>query len=194
MSAVNNLIQSLKLEFPIKDLGSLTLFLGVEVNHTATGLHLSQQRYIADILQWTNMQSAKPISSPMSMATPLNKFDGTSMSDPTLYRSTVGALHYLSITRPDIAFAVNKVSQFSHDPRDVHWTAIKRILLYLKQTISYGLLIRPSTSKQLVAFSDADWTGCPDDRKSTLGYCTFLSCNLISWTSKKQPTISRSRT
>ena len=74
------------------------------------GLHLSQQQYIADILTRTNMQLAKPSSSPMSAASPLSKFDGTSMSDPSLFRSTVGALHYLSLTRPDIAFAVNKVS------------------------------------------------------------------------------------
>jgi hypothetical protein len=99
----------------------------------------------------------------MSASGPLSNLDSVSMDDQSVYRSAVGALQYLSITRPNIAFAVNKVSQFSHDPHDVHWTTIKRILLYLKNTISYGLLIRPSSSTQLVAFSDADWTGCPDD-------------------------------
>jgi hypothetical protein len=115
-SAVDNLISSLKIEFSIKDLGSLSLFLGAEVHHSKSGLHLSQQRYIADILQRTNMQFAKPISSPMSASTTLSKFDGTSMSDSTIYRSTVGALQHLSISQPNIAFVVNKVSQFSHDP------------------------------------------------------------------------------
>jgi hypothetical protein len=92
----------------------------------------------------------------MSATGPLSKLDGISMDDQTVYRSTIGMLQYLSITRLDIAFAVNKVSQISHDPRDVHWTAVKRILHYLKNTISYELLIRPSSSTQLVAFSDTD--------------------------------------
>jgi hypothetical protein len=193
-AAVDDLICSLSLDFPIKDLGSLNFFLGTEVQRSSSGLHLCQQRYITDLLTRTNMQLAKPVSSPMSAASTLSQFDGISLSDPTLYRSTVGALHYLSITRPDIAFAVNKVSQFSHAPRETYWAAVKRILRYLKHTISYGLLIQPSPSSQLVAFSDADWAGCPDDRKSTSGYCTFLGCNLLSWTVKKQPTVSRSST
>jgi len=105
----------------------------------------------------------------MSTSSPLSQFDGTPMSDTTLYRSTVGALHYLSLTHPDIAFVVNEVSQFSHAPRDTHWNAIKRILRYLKNTLSYGLLIKPTPSSQLFAFFDADWASCPDDRKSTSG-------------------------
>lgn len=128
----------------------------------------------------------------MSSTGPLSKLDDISMDDQTVYRSTVGMLQYLSITRPDIAFAVNKVSQFSHNSRDVHCIAIKRILRYLKNTISCGLLSRPSSSTQLVAFSEADWASCPDDRKSTSGYCTFLGSNLLSWASKKQPIVSRS--
>lgn len=138
------------------------------------------------------MQHAKPITSPMSTTSPLSRLDGTSMSDPTtLYRITIGALHYLSITRPDIAFAVNKMSQFSHDPLDVLWTAIKRMLRYLKHTISYDLLVRPSSSSKLSAFLDVDWAGFPDDRKFTSGYCTCFGCNLLSWTTKKQPMVSR---
>ena len=98
ISAVDDLIRSLSLTFPIKDLGSLNFFLGVEVHRSSTGLHLSQQCYIANILKRTNMELAKPISSPMSIAAPLSKLDGISMADPTIYRSTVGALQYLSIT------------------------------------------------------------------------------------------------
>jgi len=175
LSLIDSLLHSLSLDFPIKDLGSLNFFLGVEVHRSPTGLHLCQQRYIADLLKRTSMQFAKPVSSPMSTSSPLSQFDGTPMSDTTLYRSTVGALHYLALTHPDIAFAVNKVSQFSHAPRDTHWTAIKRILRYLKNTLSYGLLIKPTPSSQLFAFSDANWASCPDDRKSTSGYCIFLS-------------------
>jgi hypothetical protein len=194
LSLIDSLLHSLSLDFPIKDLGSLHLFLGVKVHRSLTRLHLCQQLYIADLLKRTFMQFAKTVSSPMSTSSPLSQFDGTPMSDTTLYRSTVGALHYLALTRPDIAFAVNKVSQFSHAPRDTHWTAIKWILRYLKNTLSYGLLIKPTPPSQLFAFFDADWASCPDDRKSTSGYCIFLGRNLLSWTVKKQPTVSRSST
>jgi len=194
IAALDHLINSLSTEFPVKDLGDLSFFLGVEVQRVADGLLLSQQRYISDLLHQTNMHLAKPISSPMSSSSQLSKFDGITLSDATVYRSTVGSLQYLALTRPDIAFSVNKVAQFMQNPRDVHWTAVKRILRYLKHTISHGLLIRRHSSSQLFAYSDADWAGCPDDRKSTSGYCVFLGRNLISWSSKKQPTVSRSST
>ena len=140
------------------------------------------------------MLHAKPISSPMSNAKPLSAFDGAIFPDLTLFRSTIGSLQYLSITRPDLSFAVNRVCQFMHRPTTTHWQAVKRILRYLKHTISYGLLLKRSSSTRLGAFSDADWAGCPDDRKSTSGFCVYLGDNLISWSSKKQPTVARSST
>jgi hypothetical protein len=193
-NVLSQLIATLSHDFPIKDLGNLNFFLGVEVIRQAKGLLLSQQRYISDLLHRTKMTHAKPVHSPMSSSTSLSKFRGPSFSDKTLYRSIVGALQYLSFTRPDIAFAVNKVAQFMHDPRNDHWSAVKRILRYLKHSITYGLFISKCSSMHLSAFSDADWAGCPDDRKSTSGYCIYLGNNLISWSSKKQPTVSRSST
>ena len=77
-------------------------------------------------------------------------------------------------------------------PIDVHWTTVKRILRYLKFTIDHGILIKPSTNIQLYAFTDADWAGCPNDRRSQGGHCLYLSPNLISWSSKKQATVSKS--
>ena len=189
---VNSLIKTLSIDFPIKDLGSLNFFLGVEVNHVVAGMILAQQRYITDILSHTKMSLVKPITYPMSTVAPLSKFSGSKFSDPILYRQTVGSLQYFSLTLPDIGFAVSKVSQFMHEPRDVHWIAVKRILRYLKSTVDYGLLIKKCSSSQIYAYSDANWVGCPDDRKSTSGYCIFLGKNLLSWSSKKQPTISRS--
>jgi hypothetical protein len=133
-AAIPRLIADLQLSFAIKDLGPLHFFLGVEAIWTKDALHLSQQRYIHDLLTKTNMMLAKPISSPMSASSPLSKFDGSTIADPSLYHSTVGSLQYLSITRPDSSFAINKVSQFMQEPRDTHWTAVKRILRYLKFT------------------------------------------------------------
>jgi hypothetical protein len=87
------------------------------------------------------MDLSKPITSPMAASSPLCKYSGVSLTDPTTYRSTIGALQYLSITHPDISFAVNKVSQFMYNPRDTHWSAVKRILRYLKHSITLGLVI-----------------------------------------------------
>jgi hypothetical protein len=106
----------------------------------------------------------------------------------------VGSLQYLSITRPDIAFAVKKVSQFMQDPRDSHWSAVKHILRYLKSTISHTLCISKNSSKQLTAYSDSNWASCLDDRRSTSSYCVLLGKNILPWSSKKQPTVSRSST
>ena len=103
----------------------------------------------------------------------------------------VGALQYLTITRPDISFAVNQVCQFMHQPTTIHWSAVKRILRYLKTTNTHGLYYRPG-SLTLTAFSDADYAGNPDDRHSIGGYCIFLGHNPISWSAKKHRTISHS--
>jgi hypothetical protein len=193
-SAIDALLHQLKLEFAVKELGDLNYFLGVEVLHLQSGLLLSQHRYILDLLKRTNMLEAKPITNPMSTSHTLSAFVGDPMDDPTLFRSTVGSLQYLSLTRPDLAFAVNRVCQFMHRPTKVHWQAIKRILRYLKHIVTHGLLLTRTNSSQLQAFSDADWAGCPDDRKSTGAYCVFLGTNLVSWSSRKQPTVSRSST
>lgn len=119
-AAITSLIQSLAMVFPVKDLVDLSFFLGISVTHVSDDLLLSQGRYISDILTCTNMTTAKPISSPMATNASLSKFSGSQFSDITLYRSTVGSLQYLSLTRSYIAFVVSKVSQFMHNPRDMH--------------------------------------------------------------------------
>jgi hypothetical protein len=140
------------------------------------------------------MHLAKPCSTPLTTSIPLSIHDSPAFEDPRLYRSVVGTLQYATITRPDISFAVNKVSQFMHMSTTNHWTVVKRILRYLKGTFTHGLLFKPVTSLELHAYSDADWTGSIDDCRSTLGYSIFLVPNLISWSAKKQPTVSRSST
>jgi hypothetical protein len=117
-----------------------------------------------------------------------------SSEDATRYRSVVGALQYLSLTQPDISFCVNQVCQFMSAPMTDHWTAVKQILRYLHDTIDMGLCLTKSGSSLLSAFLDADWAGNPDDRRSMGGYAIFFGGNLISWSSHKQPTVSRSST
>lgn len=144
------------------------------------GILLSQKGYILDILNRTKMLDTKPMSTPMTSSSVLSGFEGELFNDPTLFRSTIGALQYLSITRPDIAFFVNHLSQFMHKPLLPHWQAAKCILRYLEQTIHFCLHITKSTSSIIQAFSDADWAGCRGDRRSTGGYCVYLGNNLIS--------------
>ena len=119
-SAIDTLLRHLQLDFAIKDLGNLNFFLGVEVLPTTNGLLLSKKRYILDLLGKTKMLDAKPLSSPMASSTSISAFEGDPLPNATLYRSTVGALQYLSLTRPDITFTVNKLSQFMHRPTSIH--------------------------------------------------------------------------
>lgn len=134
------------------------------------------------------MMKMKPVSTPMGATEKLSRHDGVALTDidATKYRSTVGVLQYLT--------SVNKVCQFLQAPTETHWTTVKRILRYLKDTTRLGLLLQRSPSSLLSAFSDADWVGCLDDRGSTRGYAIFLGSNLVSWSSRKQPTVSRSNT
>jgi len=140
------------------------------------------------------MLEAKPVNSPMASSTHLSAFEGDLFEDPTLYKSTVGALQYLCITRPDISYCVNKLSQFMQKPTDIHWQSVKRLLRYLKQTIQHGLRIQNSIVNCIQAFSNADWAGSRNDRRSIGGYCIFLGDNLISLSCRKQQTVARSST
>ena len=143
-------------EFATKDLGSLSYFFGLESSLTPDGLFLSQLKYARDILTRAQLLDSKHVHTPMVVSQRLIA-DGSSFSDPTLYRSLVGALQYLTITRLDIAYVVNSVSQFLHAPTTDHFLAVKRILRYVKGTINFGLTLRPSTTPRvLVAYSDAD--------------------------------------
>ncbi|KAM2890152.1 hypothetical protein COP2_008613 [Malus domestica] len=186
-------IHQLSSLFPIKDLGPLHYFLGLEVKRSSSGIFICQTKYIVDLLSKANMTSAKPCTPPLSTSK-LNH-DSPLCDNISEYRSLVGALQYLTWTRPDLSFAVNLVCQFMHQPRISHFQAIKRILRYLKGSIDLGLWFsKSSTRPTLTAFSDADWAGCALDRRSTGGYCAFLGNSLISWSAKKQPIVARSST
>ncbi|CAN6726258.1 unnamed protein product [Malus baccata var. baccata] len=191
--AVQQVIQSLTSEFDIKDLGPLHYFLGIQISRTGTGLFLSQHKYVHDLLVKTEMVDSKPCDTPCLPYTRLLKDDGEPFNNPTLYRSVVGALQYLTFTRPDIAFSVHQVCQFMQCPMISHYTAVKRILRYLKGTMDYGLSYS-RTDLDIKAFSDADWASDPNDRRSTTGLIVYLGGNPISWSSKKQQTVSKSST
>jgi len=192
---VTTLISQLSECFALKDLDPIHYFLGIEVTHSQNGdLLLSQSKYITDLLRRTNMLFANPLPTPMQSTLRLQQDASPAMTDPTLYHSVVGTLQYILITRPELAFVVNKVRQFMHDPQDHHWKAVKRILRYLAGTSSHGLLIKHNSSSTILVFIDADWGSDMDDRKSTTGYCVYLGSNLVAWSSHKQRLVSRSST
>jgi hypothetical protein len=189
-------LQDLQKEFALKDLGELNYFLGIEVTKIKDGLLLTQEKYAPDLLKRGGMSNCKSVASPLSTSEKLSVHEGTPLGvkDVTNYRSVVGALQYLTLTRLDIAFPVNNICQFLHAPTTVHWTAVKRILRYLKQSSKLGLKIQKSDSTLVSAFSDADCAGRIDDRRSTGDFAVFFGSNLISWSARKQSTVSRSST
>ncbi|KAK1415763.1 hypothetical protein QVD17_31549 [Tagetes erecta] len=203
--AINRVVHNLSKTFAVKDMGALSYFLGIEITPRGSDVLFSQRKYINDLLARTNLTKAKPVPSPITTSANLALGDSPEFDDPVKYRQVVGALQYVTISRPDVTYAVNKVCQFMHAPTNNHWSAVKRILRYLRGTSDYGLLFKHNSGTllhaytdsdfhSLSAFSDADWAGCPDDRRSTGGYAIYLGSNLVSWSARKQRTVSRSST
>lgn len=180
--------------FSLKDLGTLSYFLGIEATRDNQDLLLTQKKYVDGLLSKASMSNCEPVATPMVSSSHLSAFGGEKFTHAQLYRSIVGALQYVCITRTDLSFCVNKVCQFMHASLVSHRVAVKRILRYLKGTSTTGLFISKSANQNLVAYSDADWASNVDDRKSTSGFCIFMGSNLVSWSAKKQATLARSST
>nr|CAB3497375.1 unnamed protein product [Digitaria exilis] len=169
---LQQIIQSLQQEFAMKDLGTLHHFLGVTVEPHASDLFLHQRQYALDILERAGMTNCKPCSTPVDTQAKLSADGGAPLADPTAYRSLAGALqHHLW------PYAIQQ-----------------RLLRYVRGTVDYGLVLHRAPSTELVVYTDADWAGCPDTRRSTSGYAVFLGGKLVSWSSKCQPVVSRSST
>jgi histone deacetylase 1/2 len=163
------LLKDLKDDFALKDLGDLHFFLGIEVKKVHDVLSLTQKKYASDLLTKVGMKKCTISPTPLSTSENLLLTAGSPFGpeDITHYRSIVGSLQYLTLTRPDISFSVNKVCQYLHDPTTTYWTAAKHILRYIQGTLKIGLIFHKSSSSLLGPFSNADWTGNVDDRRST---------------------------
>nr|GEW47740.1 ribonuclease H-like domain-containing protein [Tanacetum cinerariifolium] len=159
--------------------------------HQPPRMFLSQKKYVVEILEWVGMVNCNPSWTPIDTESKMGD-TGDVVFDLTLYRSLAGSLKYLTFTRMDISYVVHQVCLYKHDPREPRLYALKRILRYVCGTMDYGLQLFFSYTADLVAYSDADWAGCPTTRCSTFGYCVFLGNNLLSWSSKRQTTLSHS--
>jgi len=137
-------------------------------------------QYILEILARADMEDCKPCSTLVDTNPKVSAAAGSPVENATDFRRLVGALQYLTFTRPDISYAVQQVCLHMHDPRSPHLAALKRILRYLQGTLDLGLLLRPTSQTDPVAYSDVDWAGCPDTHKSTSGCAVFLGSDLIS--------------
>lgn len=191
-SAVLSIKQLLAKEFKIKDLGQLRYFLGLEVARAQAGISVSQRKYTLELLEEFGFLGCKPLATPMELGLKLNQEIGDLLPDPSYYRKLIGKLVYLTFTRPDICFAVNKLSQYVNAPRQPHLNAAHWILRYLKNDPGQGVFYSANSTLTLRGFADADWSNCPETSRSISGYCVFLGDSLISWKSKKHDIVSRS--
>lgn len=190
-------------EIQVKDLGSLKYFLGIEVARSRKGIYLNQRKYALELIAETGLSGSKPFDTPMGQnlklttveydtAFPPKQLEDALLPDAALYKRLVGRLIYLTITRPDICYAVQVLSQFMHSPKVSHMEAAVRVVRYLKQSPGQGILLSSDGTLKLQAYCDSDWASCPMSRRSVTGDCIMLGDSLISWKTKKQNTVSRS--
>ncbi|KAI0496003.1 hypothetical protein KFK09_022310 [Dendrobium nobile] len=190
---LSDMLSKLHNKFNMKNLGLAHHFLGIKIQKHQDKYFLSQSPYATSILNSINLFNCNPLSNPSCTKLPDQVPIDNNLSANETYKRVTGSLQYLTLTRPDIAHAVNVLSQHLHEPSQTHTYLLKRLLRYIKGTLSFSLPILPGTLT-LSTYSDANWAGDPATRKSTTGHYTYLGSTLVSWTVKKQTTVARSST
>jgi transposase InsO family protein len=185
-------------EFEGTDQGEPRLLLGIEIHRdrSAHTITISQGQYIRKVLQRFAMSDSHPVSTPVDHSIHLDPANENNRMNASLYQQAVGSIMYAAVgTRPDLAFAIQTLSQFNHDPSNEHWTAVKRVLRYLKGTTDFGITYdgtKIGDSINVEGYSDSDWASNHINRRSISGYTFLMSGGAISWSSKKQPTVALS--
>ncbi|XP_019227561.1 PREDICTED: uncharacterized protein LOC109208860 [Nicotiana attenuata] len=188
----------------MKDLGELKYFLGIEFARSADGILMHQRKYALKIISELGLGAAKPVATPLEVNAKLTtkEYDdhlGTSsdvvdelLPDPSVYQRLIGKLLYLTVTRPNLAFSVQVLSQFLQQPKRSHMEAAMRVVKYVKNHPGQGILMSSKTTGTSEGFCDADWAVCQHTRRSVTAFLIKLGGSLVSWKSKKQTTVSRS--
>jgi hypothetical protein len=140
------------------------------------------------------MKQCNPVHNPIVPGFKLTKDENGVKIDGTLYKQIVGSLMYLTATRPDLMFVVSLISMYMERPTETHLQAAKRVLRYVKGTVNFGLFYKKGGTKELVGYTDSDYAGDQNDRKSTSGHVFVLNDGVVSWSSKKQPVVTLSTT
>lgn len=188
-------------QFKLKDLGELKYFLGIEVLRSSKGVVLNQRRYVSELIADIGLTGAKPAPTPQESNLRLTSVEhdlltghtgDTVLHDVAPYLRLIGKLLYITITRPDISYAIQTLSQFMQTPKKSHWEAAIRVVRYLKGTIGQGVWLLAEPTSTLTCWCDSDWAACPNTRRSITEYVIKFGESLVSWKSKKQQTISRS--
>ena len=191
MDVIKSTKQMLSSKFDMKDLGVADVILGIKISRTQDGLVLSQSHYIEQVLEKFKAYNINPKRSPVDVNLHLAKNTGISISQLEYSRILGSLMYVMNCTRPDIAYSVSKLSRYTSNPGKDHWTAILRVLGYLKYTQNYGLHYTryPAVPE---GYCDANWISDTKDSKSTSGYVFTLGGAAISWKSSKQTCIARS--
>jgi hypothetical protein len=203
---VTTVLEQLKQKFQVRELGIPTMFLGINIEHFPERqvIFINQKTYINKLVEKYQLENQFPRATPASATEQLQPLEEGECITAHPYRSLVGELLYISVcTRPDIAFAVGILSKFLDRATDTHWNAAIRVLLYLKGTMTYGLPLGgkgnstndlSNSTNDLTAYVDADFANDTADYKSITGYMIFFNGSVISWSSKKQKSVTLSST
>ena len=186
--------RSMQQEFNMTDLGKMRYFLGLEVHQMSTGIHISQAKYAREILKRFDMEDCNPVANPMLPGEKLDMNKEGERVDATLYKQMIGSLMYITTTRPDLQFSVSLLSRFMASPTKLHAQAVKKVLRYLKGTADFGIWYDGQGTGELLVYTDSDFAGDIDSRKSTSGYVFLLDNAAVAWCSKKQPIVTLSTT
>ena len=193
-SMLDEFVKCMSSTFEMSMVGELSYFLGLQIRQLHDGIFISQKKYANNLVKKFELENAKHLRTPMGSSQKMSREDVGEDVDNTLYRSMIGSLLYLTASRPDIMYSVCVCARYQANPKITHLKAVKRIIRYVAGTCDLGIWYTKDTNTNLVGFSDSDWAGDVDDRKSTSGGCFYLGNNLVSWFSRKQNYVSLSTT
>ena len=179
-------------EFEMTDSRLMLYFLGIEVKQENYGIFISQKKYIREILEKFKMDSCNSVNTLVATGLKLSREGEGKLVNSTMYKSLIGSLRYLTMTRPDILYGVGLVSRYMETPRESHWLTGKRILRYIKGILNFGLFNTYGENSELVGYLDSDRGGDKNERKSTTSHVFTLGSTAFPWTSNKQAIVALS--